>query len=342
MARKPTHEELKQRVKELENESLAHKETEKAARSNEEKVAGIISSITDHMSMMDDKHNIVWANNVAKKLFGTDLVGKKCYRTYHGYDSPCEPCVVRKCFENGGVHEHETVVTREDGGEMVFWCVASVAERHSDGQPKTVVEISRDITERKKAEDKLRQAHDELEGRVRVRTLELEASNIELRNQHEELLKQKLETEKLNKELLETNKAISVLARNIDKKRAGAEKGIALNISSKIIPIVEQLRTDKTLERRRTELDVLAACLYDITSSLTDGMNEFISLSPSEMTVAAMINNGLTSREITERLRISLETVKTHRRNIRKKLGINNSKFNLTNYLRLKWIKDGD
>ncbi|MBW2645808.1 MAG: PAS domain-containing protein, partial [Deltaproteobacteria bacterium] len=177
MARKPTYEELKQSVKELENESLAHKETGKALRASEEKMAGIMSSITDHMSMMDNKHNIVWANNVAKKLFGQDLVGKKCYRAYHGYDSPCEPCVVSNCFDDGKVHEHETVVTREDGGEMVFWCVASVAERHSDGRPKMVVEISRDITGRKRVEEELKATRDDLEWWVKARTLELEASN---------------------------------------------------------------------------------------------------------------------------------------------------------------------
>ncbi|MCK4727501.1 MAG: PAS domain-containing protein, partial [Desulfobacterales bacterium] len=59
-------------------------------RESEEKLAGIIASVTDHMSMMDEQHNIVWANDVARELFGPDLVGKKCYSTYHGYDKPCE------------------------------------------------------------------------------------------------------------------------------------------------------------------------------------------------------------------------------------------------------------
>jgi len=145
-----------------------------------------------------------------------------------------------------------------------------------------------------------------------------------------------LELEKVNKELLETNEAISVLAQNISKGRGKAQKKIALTISSRIMPIVEQLRTAKTLEGRRTELDVLAFYLHDMTSSLTRGMDEFISFSPSEMTVAAMIKNGLTSRQIADRLYISLETIKTHRRNIRKKLKINNAKFSLVNYLRLK------
>jgi len=128
-----------------------------ALRESEEKLAGIIASVTDHMSMMDEQHNIVWVNDVAKALFGPDLVGKKCYSAYHRHDKPCEPCIVRKCFEDGKVHEHETEVIGADGNRMTFWGTASVAARHTDGRPKMVVEVARNITERKEAEEALAQ-----------------------------------------------------------------------------------------------------------------------------------------------------------------------------------------
>ncbi len=336
MAGKPTYEELEQRIREFEKESLERKRTEESLRKSEGRLAGIVSSITDQMSMMDDRHNIVWANNVAKEMFGPRLVGRKCYRAYHRHNHPCESCVVKKCFDDGKVLEYETMITGRDGRKMVLWCVASVAAWHSDGRPKMVIEAFRDITGRKQTEEELRQACEELERQVKARTSELKASNMEVQLGHKELLKHKLELEKVNKELLETNETVSVLAQNISKGRGKAQKKMALTISSKIMPIVEQLRTAKTLEGRRTELDVLAFYLHDMTSSLTRGMDEFISFSPSEMTVAAMIKNGLTSRQIADRLYISLETIKTHRRNIRKKLKINNAKFSLVNYLRLK------
>jgi len=133
MTNKPTYEELE--IKLLKNE---------------EKLSGVIDSIPDHMSMMDIQHNIIWTNEVAKKLFGPNLVGKKCYASYHGYDKPCEPCIVSRCFEDGKVHEHETKVIGANGKHIDFWCIASIAERHKDGRPKMVVEISRNITEIKK------------------------------------------------------------------------------------------------------------------------------------------------------------------------------------------------
>ncbi len=173
-----------QKKTQLEVEAKYFGEIAKSAetiRQSEEKLAGIISSVTDHMSMMDDKHNIVWANDVAKSLFGSDLVGKKCYSAYHLTDQPCEPCVVRKCFEDGKIHEHETEVIAADGNKMVFWCTASVATRDRDGRPKLVVEVSRNITDRKLAEEALQKAHDKLEIRVSERTAELSESNKKLR-----------------------------------------------------------------------------------------------------------------------------------------------------------------
>jgi PAS domain S-box-containing protein len=106
--------------------------------------------------VIDEQYNIVWANDVAKRLFGPDLVGKKCYTVYHRSDNPCEPCIVRRCFEDGKVHEHEREVIGADGNPMTFWSTASPAERYQDGRPKMVVEISRNITQLKRAEKEIR------------------------------------------------------------------------------------------------------------------------------------------------------------------------------------------
>ena len=303
---------------------------------SEEKLAGILASVTDHISMIDGQYNIVWVNNVGKKLFGENIVGRKCYNVYQRYNKPCEKCAVLKSFEDGNIHEHEIEAITADGNQKTFWTTASVVKRDKNGRPVLVVEVSRDITSRKKAEKEL---NDELEQRVKARTSELLKSTQELQSRQEELLGHKLELEKVNKELLDTNNAISVLARNIDKNKEEAEKKIALTVNSNIMPIIEKLKDYKTLKDHQSELDVLSAYLNNITTSLSNGTHIIVRLSPSEMRVAAMIKNGLTSKEIATKLNISLDTVKTHRKNIRKKLKIHNSDINLANYLRHKWSK---
>jgi PAS domain S-box-containing protein len=135
-------------------------ELEEKDKLAEQKLSGIIDSITEHMSMIDEHHNIVWANDVAKRLFRPDLIGKKCYTAYHRRDKICDSCVVSKTFADGKIHEHETEVIGADGKKMVFWCTANVAARYEDGKPRLVVEISRDITERKQTEERLKKTMD--------------------------------------------------------------------------------------------------------------------------------------------------------------------------------------
>ena len=63
---------------------------------------------------------------------------------------------------------------RRDGSVLPI--EARMAAFRSEGQ-KLVLALVRDITERRQAEEELRQAHDQLEGRVRERTAELAKAN---------------------------------------------------------------------------------------------------------------------------------------------------------------------
>ncbi len=127
------------------------KQMEKALQESEDKLAGIVDSITDHMSMMDEEHTIVWANGVARRLFGPDLIGKRCYTAYHGRDRVCDRCIVGQTFSDGLSHEHQTEVIDQEGNIVYFWCTSNVAARNEEGRPTLVVEVSRDMTERRLA-----------------------------------------------------------------------------------------------------------------------------------------------------------------------------------------------
>jgi PAS domain S-box-containing protein len=136
------------------------KRTDKALRESEAKLNAMLQSLSNHMSMMDKDLNIIWANETAKKVFGKDIVGKKCYEVYHKRKEPCEPypCLTLRAFQDGKAHEQETQVMDKNGEILYFHRTANVALRDKDGRPTAVLEISRDITECKRAEEALREA----------------------------------------------------------------------------------------------------------------------------------------------------------------------------------------
>ena len=71
---------LRQRNTELEASETDRKQAEKALRESEGKLTAMLQAIGDHMSMMDKDLNIIWAYEVARRVFGNGIVGKNVTR----------------------------------------------------------------------------------------------------------------------------------------------------------------------------------------------------------------------------------------------------------------------
>ena len=345
MGKKPTYEELEQENKKLKKEVLVQKKAEnvfqdfpitklEALRRSEEKLAGIIAAVIDHMSMIDEQHNIVWINNVAKGLFGPDLVSKKCYSAYHGYDKPCEPCVVSKCFEDGKVHEHETEVIGANGKRMIFLCVSSVAERHSDGRPKLVMEISRDITEAEEATKKCFQQLQLSYDQAIIYAEEL-LEQIKERKQAEEALRERkaaLTAQSIN--LKEVNSALKVLLRYREKDKSKLEEKVLANVKELVLPYVRALRNTKLDSKQMAYIGIIESNLNTIISAFVQKLSsKYLGLTSKEIQVAGLVKDGKTSKEIAKLLNVSVRAVEFHRYNIRTKFDLKNKKVNLRSYL---------
>ncbi|NIO85681.1 MAG: hypothetical protein GTN53_34515, partial [Candidatus Aminicenantes bacterium] len=70
--------------------------------------------------------NIIWANDVAREIYGEDIVDRKCYEVYHQKNKPCEPypCPTLQAFQDGKVHQYETQVTDKEGNCRHIDCIA--------------------------------------------------------------------------------------------------------------------------------------------------------------------------------------------------------------------------
>ncbi|NTW36607.1 MAG: PAS domain S-box protein, partial [Syntrophobacteraceae bacterium] len=100
-------------------------------------------------------------------------------QTIHPQDRPAAVQAVQEAARNGSELNAEWRVLDPDGSER--WLLSRGKPiRDADGDMARFIGIVMDITYRKRIEKELRDAHDELEIRVRERTAELSAANREL------------------------------------------------------------------------------------------------------------------------------------------------------------------
>jgi FixJ family two-component response regulator len=158
----------------------------------------------------------------------------------------------------------------------------------------------------------------------------------DLKQSRSELLAHQQRLENLNTQLLDTNRALSIFAQNIEREREEIEKRIALKLRNLIIPMVVKLRDDQALQKYGVQLDMLTTQIEDLTSGFAMDSRVALTLSFTELRIASLVKNGITTEEIARQLHIAESTVRTHRKNIRKKLNINNAQYSLRNFLNSK------
>jgi len=145
---------------------------------------------------------------------------------------------------------------------------------------------------------------------------------------------EKIKLQDANRQLMETNKALSTLARNIERTREDTEVIIENKIRASILPIINKLQQNKKFSGSdNRDLKLLMDLVSDLTSRPVAKQKFSTILTSTELRVALLIKNGLKTGEIAEHMYISPETVKSHRKNIRKKLDLNNSSRSLGVYL---------
>lgn len=148
-----------------------------------------------------------------------------------------------------------------------------------------------------------------------------------------DLLDQQRRLENLNTQLIDTNRALSVFAQNIDREREEIEKRIALKFRNLIIPMIMRLRNGPELNNHEIQLDILTRQIEELTAVFAMDSDVALSLSFTELQIACLIKKGLTTEEIARQLHIANSTARTHRKNIRKKLKIKKALLSLRDYL---------
>ncbi len=134
-------------------------ESETKVKESEHLLSDIFTSIQDGISILDTEMRIVRVNTIMEKWYAhkMPLVGKKCYDAYHDRQLSCEVCPTRKTLGTGQ-SAHDIVPKTGPGREIVGWLdlFSFPLIDTKTGELTGVIEYVRDITERRRAEEELR------------------------------------------------------------------------------------------------------------------------------------------------------------------------------------------
>ncbi len=230
------------------------------------------------------------------------------------------------------IHAREPGKYSEDDAELFTLIgnqigVAIENARLYQDREKTIEELA-------SAHEQLNRAAGELEFRVRERTTELLQVNKKLKKEIAGRRKIERDLEAKSANLEEINIALKILLKKRDEERAELEEKVLTNVKQLIAPVMGKLRQSQLNNIQATFLDILNSNLNDIVSSFSRSLSMgYLNFTPSEIQIANMLKQGKTTKMIAELLALSPRTIETHRKNIRRKLGLTDKKSNLMSYL---------
>ena len=249
----------------------------------------IFDNSPDGISILDLDFTILGVNTTMERWYAhaAPIVGRTCHEVYHGRAAPCENCPSTTCLRTGrpqsGLVPYEA--PRASGTQEL-----SVFPLYDDaGTLFCLIEYVREITDLNEEE----------------RTIENLMRRIQFQDQT----------------LHEQETALEVLLRRNDLAERRAASALMTNIAMSISPVIARLKDRLAGSEHLQEVQLLESLLNRATSPLIGRLaacnREF---TPREREIASFVLDGRTSKEIAERLCLTIKAVDFHRMNLRKKL----------------------
>lgn len=137
------------------------KKTEDALRESEQEKSLILNSTKDAIRYIDTELRVIWANKAScgsANASSEEVVGRYCYEIWHHREKPCENCPAITALQTGESKEGE--VTMPNG---LIWYQQAIPVKDKDGNVTGAVEVCRDITATKQAQQKLEKSRENLQ-----------------------------------------------------------------------------------------------------------------------------------------------------------------------------------
>jgi len=294
--------------------AIFKKDMERRLKESEQQYRSMIDSMGDAIHVVDRNLRFLIANptliqwNKGLKL-ETEVVGRALLEVF-----PFLPDTVieeyQQVFDNGKnlISEEKT---RIDDRE--FFTEVRKIPIFEKGIVERVITIIRNITQRKQNEAALKKAHAELEFRVKERTRQL-----------------KNKTQSLK----EVNTALEILLKKREGDKIEIGDNVLNNVKRLITPYFSKVKKTKLDDQQKAFLSILETNLDEITSPFFRNVSlKYLNLTPTEIQVANLIKHGTTTKQIAKIMNRSPRTIDTHRKNIRRKIGLEGKRLNLRSHL---------
>jgi PAS domain S-box-containing protein len=302
-AGKPSYEELEQRVKALEKETVKHQKAERALLESEEKYRLLIENQTDMIVKLDTEGRLIFVSPSYCETFDKseeDLLGTRFMPLIHEEDREAVTRAISDVYKPPYTGYVEERAMTKDGWSWQAWLNTAVL--NEKGEVESIIAVGRNIDSRKRAEQAL------------------QASEAALKFQAEELK--------------QVNTALRVLLRQRDKDKVELEEKVFLNVRELVMPHLEKLQKITSDPKQKAYLNILQSNLNEIVSPFAHRLSsKYSTLTPTEIQMAFLIRDGKTTKEIADLLNLSHRTVESHRQSIRMKMGIRNRRANLRSHL---------
>jgi PAS domain S-box-containing protein len=209
---------------------------------------------------------------------------------------------------------------KKQDGTLIYAKLDCVVVKNKNRNFKQIRTALTDITDRKRFEKILQEAHDNLEIQVAARTIDLKRANKRLKMQA--------------KSLSEANIALKVLLKQREADKIELEEKVFLNFKELVLPYLEKLKSKRLRDKDKAYINIIESNLNDVISPFVRNFSaRMFKLSSTEIQVLNLIKQGKTTKDIAVSMNLATSTIDFHRHNIRKKIGINNKKINLSSYL---------
>ena len=276
-----------------------------ALRQSEERFRTLTESTSDWIWEVDANGVYTYASPKVKDLLGynpEEVIGKTPFNLMPPDEAERVGAIFRDLVASQRSFERlENINLHKDGRHVVLE-TSGVPFFDKKDNLLGYRGIDRDITQRKVVEEALREREAELE--IKTSTLE------------------------------ELNTALRVLLKRRDEDKAELNEKVLCNVKDLVVPYLEKLRKSPLDPKQVACVSILESNLNNIISEFSCTLSsKYLGLSPKEILVANLIKDGKTNKEIGEILALSVRTIETHRKNMRKKLSLGKKNGNLRSHL---------